>query len=344
VEIIRILLDAGADPNDSFETTPLIIAAHSRQFEVVSYLLTIPSIAPNATNRAGATALILAARAGWNDLARLLIGDARVNVNVAAEDGNTALLWAIRRGSLALCRAILKRPDVDLTMRTQNGGTLLHAAVKSPQMFAALMARGVIDINAVDAAGETALHKAAWVGGTEVVSMLLANGANVDIALERSGTALHFAIAQKQEEIAKKLIEVPEMNVNWRSTCCPSPINLAIAGNLRAVVQALCKREDLSFNGGLGKKSLWPPLVAAAHAGNVEMLRILLECQRLAANNELCGMKVALEVATSKGLQDFGQLLKDAQKPKVVEKKSKRFGFGFFKRFRRSKKSSKHAQ
>jgi hypothetical protein len=116
-------------------------------------------------------------------------------------------------------------------------------------------------------------------------------------------------------------------------------MNLAIAGNLTEVVKALCKREDLSFNGGFRRKSLWPPLVAAAHLGNVEILQIFLECSRFTPDDELCGNNVALEVAIRRGFQEFGEMLKNAQKQKVMEKKSKRFGW--FRRFRGLKKGSK---
>jgi hypothetical protein len=203
-------------------------------------------------------------------------------------------------------------------------------------MFAALMERGVIDINAVDRIGETALHKAAFIGQADVVAMLLAHGAKVNVALERSGTPLHYAIAQRHEGIAERLIAVTQMDINWRSVRCSPAINLAITENLTGVVRAFLRREDVCLSVSLRRKSLWPPLVVAAYAGNIRMLEILLECPRFALEDESCGRKAACQMATKRGFLEFAQLVMEAMKSRGEgkKKKEKRLCFGLFRRFR----------
>lgn len=110
-----------------------------------------------------------------------------------------------------------------VTTRDAAGRTLLHRAVANllvggegvvevdtpeyPEVVGALLARGA-EVDAVDAAGATALHVAAGIGHVKVVKLLLMGGAVVDGRDADGCTALHRALrgrGKTQSEVVEML-------------------------------------------------------------------------------------------------------------------------------------------
>jgi ankyrin repeat protein len=131
----------------------------------------------------------------------------------------------------------------------------------------------------------------------------------VDInAVTRKGsTALHYALAGKHAALAAEIAGCPEVNVNKRSECCASPLNVAISENMIEVVRVLCGRSDLDVTGEVRVKNGWAPLAIAAYRGSVEAIELLLECSAMQADCDQCGLKVALALAIKMG---FGECVR----------------------------------
>lgn len=110
-----------------------------------------------------------------------------------------------------------------VTTRDAAGRTLLHRAVANllvggegvgevdtpehPEVVSALLARGA-QVDAVDSAGATALHVAAGIGHVKVVKLLLVGGAAVDGRDADGYTALHWALrgrGETQSEVVEML-------------------------------------------------------------------------------------------------------------------------------------------
>jgi uncharacterized protein len=148
-----------------------------------------------------------AAMRGELEAMRLLIAQ-KSDVNVARPDGMTALHWAARRGDVAMVQALIQAgAHVEAPTRigaytplhvAARGG---HAAVVRALLGAAAHARATTTSQA------TPLHLAAGSGSADAVTALLDRGASVN-ALESSWgqTPLIFAAANNRVEVIKILI------------------------------------------------------------------------------------------------------------------------------------------
>ena len=147
LELVKALLDHGADPNALLEKNP------SR------YGFTVTSTRPK-----GSTPFALAAMAGEADIMRML-ADYGADPSLKPSNGLTPLMMA---AGLRQHRAENVASEDDLL-----------AAVKVAVELGA-------DVNATDPGGNTALHGAAWIRSTKIIQFLADHGADVN-ALNRQG-------------------------------------------------------------------------------------------------------------------------------------------------------------
>lgn len=86
---------------------------------------------------------------------------------------------------------------VDLRIKTPEGETVLHLAVGGASRVKALLEKGaqVLDIDAQDNRGRSALHYAAAIGSHRAMEVLLVNGANITLRDFAWASTLHYAIS-----------------------------------------------------------------------------------------------------------------------------------------------------
>ena len=107
-----------------------------------------------------------------------------------------ALEWAILKNRLPLVQLLLsKGHDINYLKGPFYFGTALHVAVLSRNypLILLFLKNPAIDLNMLDTDGETALHIAIRWGNLEVVELLHAAGADLEIADKSGRTALLFA-------------------------------------------------------------------------------------------------------------------------------------------------------
>lgn len=120
--------------------------------------------------------------------------------------GSTPLFMAASNGDTETMK-VLVEAGADPNARNTDESTVLITAVGRPSGDAqdpipqAVALAGVtlaismgIDVNAVDKAGETALHTAAYLGHDQVIKFLVAHGASVNQRNKRNETALRIAM------------------------------------------------------------------------------------------------------------------------------------------------------
>lgn len=166
MEIVKFLLDAGADVNavngdSSSSTTALIAAAGNGHSEVVELLIENGADL-NAQDWHG-TALINSAMEGRSDIVKLLLL-AGADVNIKNKYGETALWFAVKEVQSEIVKLLLDA-GADVYVKTDEDKTIIEAALskyETPEgaRTIQLLAEANFDINIQDKRGDTVLDRA----------------------------------------------------------------------------------------------------------------------------------------------------------------------------------------
>jgi ankyrin repeat protein len=200
VELVRLLIDKGADANGLTDRKkPIIItAAQTKNVDVLQVLLdggADPTVTEN-----GSTTLHAAAYHSTHEMVALLAGHFE-DVNVRAALGETPLHKAAqtltRDDDVIRC---LLELGADPTIKDRRGKTALHlaAAAHFDAVIKMLVDAGA-DVNARDNNGETPLHVAAKARGRSSLEILLRHGADPDIKSAEGVTPREWAKAKGKD-------------------------------------------------------------------------------------------------------------------------------------------------
>ena len=113
----------------------------------------------------------------------------------------------------------------DVNAKDQKGKTPLHRAASEghKEIVELLIAKGAnVNVNAKNEFGSTPLHVAAFQGHKEIAELLIPNGADVSAKDKYEQTPLHFAAINGHKEIAELLIAngadgAQSRNLTWQS-------------------------------------------------------------------------------------------------------------------------------
>lgn len=151
VEIVKALLEAGADTSDQ--------------------------------NVLGYSSIIFAARTGKHQVLAVLLR-AGVDPNSTGNDGRTAAHWAAHHGHVSFLKGLLASTKIDLTQQDTSGSTALMLAASEDRLnvLKALISHSRDHLNLIDNTGETALHRAAYRNHLSSLRALLFAGADPTIS------------------------------------------------------------------------------------------------------------------------------------------------------------------
>ncbi len=309
-ELILCGVDLGVKIGPRNET-PLILAASGRSPELVRLLLK-RGVAVDERDDAGGSALMHAARAGCLEVVEILL-DAGAESGATDTQGRNAFQWA---SSLAPEVAALLTERSDWTPERATEALLKAAGEGYHANFKRLLARGA-RIQPAEEGGESALVKAVLSGGSETVRTLLAHpgveidyrfgkvlrpalcvtafawrenvakarlliaaGANPDLADAEGLTAIQHAAVQSRHELVKLLhrsgAELGAIDPRGRTL-----LHLAVSGwSSRDAAAARLATVQWLIDQGLSVDApdaagVTPLMQAAAHADD-DMVRLLL--------------------------------------------------------------------
>jgi ankyrin repeat protein/mono/diheme cytochrome c family protein len=207
LEAVKLLLERGADPNvRSVEgRTPLFIASTQPQGAGLMAVLLDKGANPDAKDLVGRTALMNAAAAGSVESMRLLLAKG-AKPNLAMESGSAALLDAARSRNLAAVKLLIDH-GADVNLRSKRGATALDIAASwgATDIVKLLLDKGA-RVDTQDDRGYTPLMYAAYSESmpVEIVKLLLAKGADKR-ATGEGETALSLAVKRGDTEISRLL-------------------------------------------------------------------------------------------------------------------------------------------
>ena len=220
-EIINYFIGKGADVSkaDNEGNTALMVASEGKDLKIVETLLAKAKNI-NAKNEKGETALMKAATSGSAEIFAFLIKN---GADIKATDlngNNLAYYWFnsykpapkpeqdAQTDDFSAKYNVLKSANFDLKTPQKNGNTLLHLAVDKGDLSLVKKALELgTDINAQDADGNSALHKAALTAkDDQILKFLVEKGINKSLKTEFEETA--YDLAKDNEFLTKNNISI----------------------------------------------------------------------------------------------------------------------------------------
>jgi len=176
LSLVQALLGHGGNPNIRLaKGTPA--RRDSNDFQLASRLI-------------GSTPYLLAAKFVEGEIMRAL-SEGGADVQLAMPDGTTALMLVAGHGETRARTDFVRRNETRRQICVCDGGVVESESQVHAAMMVALAAGG--DVNAVNKAGDTAMHFAAAMGFDSVVQLLADKGADVNVKNKRGLTPLALA-------------------------------------------------------------------------------------------------------------------------------------------------------
>lgn len=302
-EIIQLLLQSprldvnkrsvSYDAFGEWERTPLILAAHMGQAEVVGQLLQ-RGAKPNARDRTdsvpearGNTALIKAAQRDHTEVIRVLLTQAKgIEVDAQTKDGETPLRLVTEAEDLEAVKLLHGR-GAKINHPDNRGKSMLCGAIthKKYEVLDYLVANGA-DINMADDAGHTPLMEAvAFLGGKNAKSAfkflekIITFKPKLDFEQLRPGggggySALHLAARFGHVDAAKLLLDNgATLDIKSLATG-GTPLHTAASAHQLDMAKLLLKRKA---NLEVFDKAGSTPLMLAVFQADDDMVEVLVD-------------------------------------------------------------------
>lgn len=210
-DIVRELLKAGADADLGGLQVPICIAAHAGTTEIIELLLKAGADV-NSQAEGGDSALMCAAAKGNLNLVKRLL-KAGAAPKLEDEDGQTAILYGRKWPKVVeLLKPHASPEELEFiereTLKSTEQVTALLAAAKTGDLkkVQALLDAGA-PVNGGDKNDETALHMAVAMRNEKLIDLLLAAGADPNARNQYGRTPLWEAAGGRDLKILQRLID-----------------------------------------------------------------------------------------------------------------------------------------
>jgi uncharacterized protein len=251
----------------------------------------------NAVDTLGKTPLFWSCSLGHSDVAKLLL-DKKADANIKDRNGITPLMEAVGQGREELVRLLLENREVVHTDYRDLASVLAAARGVKAEVVQPLRGR-LIEIDAVDKKGNSALMLAVVAGKPRIVELLLEKGAHATLRNNSGVTAESMAERKELSDIMKVFREFEKEKGVTRKMMAAVD-----SGNPDAVKALLGKGLSVNVQDRFGAT----PLIRAAAGGRTDVAKLLLERGAL-INDRDNKENTALILAAELGLKDMVVLL-----------------------------------
>ncbi|SRR5579883_382596 len=320
VEMADRLIKAGADVKaaNRYGVTPLYLACQNGSAAMIEKLVAAGAD-PNAAVTLGETALMTAARTGHVEAVRVLLSHGAAVDAREGWRGQTALMWAASEGHPEMVKELIAHgADVNARSAVQHWERQVTAEPRekwlppggwTPLMFAArqnclecariLVEKGA-DLNAQDPDGLDSVLLAAINGHYDVAIFLTEKGADPNLADNTGRTPLYAAVDFHTMPASNR--PAPNELDNQYTSLDLIKTLIAHGANVNA---RLLKQQPYRAKLDRGTDTMFTtgttPLLRAAKAGDVEVVRLLLgkgADPRLTTKTEINPLMAAAGVGT----------------------------------------------
>ncbi len=306
------------DRKNAKGNTALLIAVSWDQAAIVNYLI---SKGANVNERNGEhadeTALYHACARGVDvEIIKSLL-DAGADLSIKDKDGFSPFYAAVDEENIEIVKYLLTRgADVHELNGVNNLTALFPAANNGNLDIANVLIDAGININAKDNEGLSAIYEAFDNKQIAMIKFLISKGADVNNQESEKGmTMLHEAIINGLTDIAKALIDAPDIDLNKKNKAGYASLYMASESNNEDIVKYLITH-GANLEEPNGKPTVQATaLHAAAYLGRLNIVKVLLAA---GANPEIKSAenRNALEYASMKNRQDVVAYIKYWMTPK----------------------------
>ncbi|CAO3700379.1 unnamed protein product [Rhizopus stolonifer] len=226
-----------------------------------------PNVAKNSKTHKNVKegySLVHALIATKNTASLQLVLQAGANPNVFPlteneQDKITPLVLAAKVGHMNSIRLLIELANAHLyDSKGPRGENVLHAAIQSGSdeiVSYLLRASQNLLLETSDFFGATPLHYAAMEGRTRLITLIVKEcPVKLDVQDNKGETPLHYAVRNRRLKVAAKLIELGAYPNSYIPKQVPTPLDLAKAGGLEAIVYHL-KQFGAKTTKEMGRKS-----------------------------------------------------------------------------------------
>ncbi|XP_011155470.2 ankycorbin isoform X2 [Solenopsis invicta] len=225
--------------------------------------------------------------------------------------GATPLMHACQQGDRARVLRLLKEQEGTTAYRDRTLRNALHYCMDAGTGGAVAAAAPEL-VNAPDAEGHTPLHLAVIAGDTQLVAVLLANGADVNAKDLEGHSVLHWATVCGEAECVRLILaagarpSTPDLRggspLHYAAQCCGAAATAELAVPKKVGLKVLQTLLEFGANVNAKDEDGRQPILWAASAGSVEAVLALARAGGSAAagTSDKDGL-TALHCAASRG-------------------------------------------
>lgn len=202
------------------EMPALCFACQEKNKKLLEFLLA-NGADPNVQDKEGRPALAFAFQKGNTDVLNILINHPGIKLDLVDNQGNNALMWAIEAGNLDATKLLLSK-NFNLNVKNNNNETVLMQAIKANDkklldfLFSQNQISAMIDLEDKDNNTPLTLLCAKPTNplDLEVITKLLAKGANPFKKNNKGMSAFALAVKFNNLEAVKLILEHPDAQQN----------------------------------------------------------------------------------------------------------------------------------